>query len=386
MMIPDLSYIRWAKAHPSASINLARSGLDPCPPSLLGLRAKDLVTSLPVTYGYAPLNAAIARRYGVAAGQVLTVSGGTSFANWVACAAALDGCGPGAEVIVERPTYEPLLTIPKWLGHRVRRLDRRFEDGYAIDLDRFASLVHSRTRLAVVSNLHNPSGARIGQKTLRAMASMLARVGGYLLVDEVYLECLFGARPESSVLAGPNVIVTNSLTKAYGLDGLRAGWILGPRTVIESAEKVLNLTTNNGVAPGEQMTLAAFRNLRAIDRRAHAILDRNLDTVRRFLEGEPRLPALVPDGGNIVFPRLPRHVDADRFAAHLLGKYSTLVVPGRFFEAPRHVRFSFGCSPAKLRRGLARLSRALDDLAAHGNTRGTKVTKHTKGRKQTERL
>jgi aspartate/methionine/tyrosine aminotransferase len=371
-MIPELSYIRWAKAHPPASINLARSGLDPCPPSLLRLRAKDLVTWLPVAYGYPPLTAAIARRYGVGTGQVLTLSGGTSFANWVACAAALDGCGPGTEVIVERPAYEPLLTIPKWLGHRVRRLDRRFEDGYAIDLDRFAALVHSRTRLAIVSNLHNPSGARIDRTTLRAMASMLARVGGYLLVDEVYLECLFGARPESSVLAGPNVIVTNSLTKAYGLDGLRAGWILGPRTVIRSAEKVLNLTTDNSVAPGEQMTLAAFRNLRAIDRRAHAILDRNLEAVRRFLEREPRLPAYVPEGGNVVFPRLPRHIDADRFAAHLLEKYSTLVVPGRFFEAPRHVRFSFGCAPGKLRRGLDNLSRALDDLARGDQHKGHK--------------
>ena len=93
--------------------------------------------------------------------QVFPISGGTSFANWLACAAVLDGCGRGAEVIVERPTYEPLLRIPQALGHRVRRLDRRFDDGYAIDLDRFASLVTTKTRLAIVTNLHNPSGARI---------------------------------------------------------------------------------------------------------------------------------------------------------------------------------------------------------------------------------
>jgi len=104
----------------------------------------------------------------------------------------------------------------------VRRLDRRFEDDYAIDLDRFASLVTTKTRLAIVTNLHNPSGARIPMPTLRAMASLLARVKAYLLVDEVYLECVFRNRPESSVHAGPNVLTTSSLTKAYGLDGLRA--------------------------------------------------------------------------------------------------------------------------------------------------------------------
>src|SRR5262249_6870524 len=149
---------------------------------------------------------------------VFPLSGGTSFANWVAALALLDGSGFGAEVIVERPTYEPLLRIPQALGHRVRRLDRRFEDGYAVDLDRFASLVTTRTSVAIVTNLHNPSGARIPMATLRSMASLLARVNGYLFVDEVYLECLFGACAESCVHAGPNVVVTNSLTKAYGLD------------------------------------------------------------------------------------------------------------------------------------------------------------------------
>lgn len=363
MTFPELDYIRWAKALPKVAVNLARSGIDACPPSLLGLTANDLVTTLPVTYGYRPLRDAIGRRYGVSVEQTFTVSGGTSFANWIAIAAALDGCGRGTEVIVERPTYEPLLKIPASFGHRVRRLDRTFEDGYAIDLDHLASLVHSRTRLAIVTNLHNPSGARIDLPTLRAMASMLARVKGYLLVDEVYLECTFGSRPQSSVHAGPNVIVTNSLTKAYGLDGLRAGWMLGPPAIVSAAARVHNLTANNGVAPGEQMTLAAFRRLKPIDQRAHAILDGNLAAVRGYLAREPRLDALVPGGGNIVFPRVGRGLDTDALAARLRDRYSTLVVPGRFFEAPRHLRFSFGCRPPVLARGLANLSRALDDLA-----------------------
>src|SRR5262245_59343274 len=191
MKFPEFQYMRWAKALPKARINLARSGIALCPPSMLRMKASDLVTTLPVHYGYGPLRDAIASRYRVRPSQVFAVSGGTSYANWLACAATLDGCERRAEVIVERPTYEPLLRVPEALGHRVRRLDRRFEDGYAIDLDRFASLVTRRTRLAIVSNLHNPSGARIPMTVLRAMASLLARVGAYLLVDEVYLECLF---------------------------------------------------------------------------------------------------------------------------------------------------------------------------------------------------
>jgi aspartate/methionine/tyrosine aminotransferase len=330
--------------------------------SLLRLHASDLVATLPVKYGYAPLRESVARRYGVTYEQVFPVSGGTGFANWLACAAVLDGCGRGAEVIVERPTYEPLLRIPQALGHRVRRLDRRFEDDYTIDLDRFASLVTTRTRLAIVTNLHNPSGARIPMPVLRAMASLLARVKAYLIVDEVYLECVFRQRPESCVHAGPNVLTTNSLTKAYGLDGLRAGWVLGPAPLVARTGRINDLMTNNSVAPGERMALAAFRRQRDIDRRAHGILDPNLARVRTFLEREPRLTAFVPEGGNVVFPRLPSGVDSDRLVRRLVERHSTLVVPGRFFESPRHIRISFGCRPARLARGLANISRALDDL------------------------
>jgi aspartate/methionine/tyrosine aminotransferase len=360
----EVAYMSWAKAMPPARSNLARSGIGPCPPALLRLSPRDLATHHPDGYGWRLLLAAIGRRYGVSSDRVLTVSGGTSLANWVACAAALDGAGAGAEVIVERPAYEPLLRIPEAMGFRIRRLERRFDEGWAIDPGRFASLVTRRTRLAVVTNLHNPSGARIDLDTLREIARTLACVGAYLLVDEVYLECLFGARTESSVHAGPNVIATNSLTKAYGLDGLRAGWILGPRSLVARAGKIHDLLGVNGVAPGERMTLAALRNLASIRRRARAILGPNLERVRRFLAREGRLRVHVPPGGNVLFARLPAGLDSERFARHLLKRYGTLVVPGRFFESPRFVRISFGCSPARLARGLSSLSRALDDLGA----------------------
>jgi len=363
MFFPEISYMRWAKTHPTARVNLARSGVDACPPSMLGLSSRDLVVTLPVVDGYMPLRRAIGRRYGVDAEQVFPVSGGTSFANWFACAAPLNGAPRGSEVIVERPTYEPLLKIPEVLGYRVRRLDRRFDEDFRIDLNRFAALVNRRTRLAIVSNLHNPSGARIDLRTLRRMAAMLARVGAYLVVDEVYLECFWGRRTESCVHAGPNVITTSSLTKAYGLDGLRAGWVLGPRQMIREAWQIQDLLANNSVAPGDQMTLAAFKRLGAIRRRVHATLDPNLDRLRRYLVRETRLEAYVPEGGNVVFPRLPRGVNSDALAKRLLTRYSTLIVPGRFFESPRHIRISYGCRPDLLERGLANISRALDDLS-----------------------
>jgi aspartate/methionine/tyrosine aminotransferase len=264
MTFPAVEYIRWAKEHPPARVNLARSGAALCPPQLLGIRAGDLVVNLPVRDGYAPLRDAIARRYRVGRDQVM--------------AAALE---PG---------------------------------------------------------------------------------GAHLLVDEVYLECLFGRTTESAVHAGPNVIAANSLTKAYGLDGLRAGWLLGPPALIERAWRMQDLLANNNVAPGEQLALAALRHLPAIRAHAHRTLDPNLRRVRAFFARERRLRAFVPPGGNVVFPRLPAGMSGDPFSAHLLARYSTLVVAGRFFESPRHFRISFGCPPAVLEGGLLNISRALDDL------------------------
>lgn len=352
----------WAKSLPPARINLARSGVAPCPPSLLKLRAADLVVHAPAGYGSRPLREAIARRYGVDCAQVFTVSGGASLANFVACATALHDAPPDTEVIVEQPTYEPLLRAIEAFGCSVRRLPRREEDGWAVDLDRFGGLLRGRTRLAAITNLHNPSGARIPMRTLEAMASMLRKRGGVLLVDEVYAECLSRRRARSAVQAGPNVLATNSLTKAYGLDGLRAGWVLGPASLVGRAGLIHDLLGVNGVAAGERLALAAFRHLAPIGRRSRSLLRRNLATVRGFFRRETRLAAHMPTGGTILFARLPAPIDGDAFARHLAARHSVLVVPGRFFESPHHVRISFGCHPFELVRGLVRVSRALDEM------------------------
>jgi aspartate/methionine/tyrosine aminotransferase len=167
----------------------------------------------------------------------------------------------------------------------------------------------------------------------------------------------------------PNVIVSNSLTKAYGLDGLRAGWMLGPKPQVRRAGKIYDLMGVNGVAPGELMALAAFRNLAAIRRRSQAILRPNLQTVRRFLAGEERLAAVLPPGGNVLFPRLPGGLTGDRLARHLRERHSTLIVPGSFFESPQHIRLGFGTSTALLNQGLANLRQALNELVGAGGRR-----------------
>ena len=359
----EVEHQRWAKDPPPAEIDLAGSGAPQCPARLLKMRSGDFTTRHRAGYGWPPLVAELAARYRVPERRVLPVSGGTSLANWIACAAALDGAPPGVGAIVERPTYEPLVRAPESLGARVRRLERRFADRFALDLDRLAELVNRRTRLLVVSDLHNPSGVRLDRESLIHAAELLARVGGFVLVDEVYLESLWGGRTDSAARVAPNVLATNSLTKAYGLDGLRAGWILAPEALVPVVRRINDHLGVNGVATGERMAAAALRNLGAIRARIAPRLARNLHAVRRWIARDSRFAWVEPAGGTVCYPRLPKGVDSDAFAAHLLRRHSTLVVPGGFFETNRHVRVGLTAPTATLERGLVRMSRTLDELS-----------------------
>jgi aspartate/methionine/tyrosine aminotransferase len=368
MPFREIEHQSWAKGHPAAAIDLSGSGVSPCPVRLLKLRARDFTTHHAAGYGWPPLVAALAERYRVDAERVLPVSGGASLANWIACAAALDG-GGDAEVIVEKPTYEPLVRAPASLGARVLRLERRFSERFALDVDRLRRIVSEKTRLLVLSDLHNPSGVRLERRALLEAARLLEALGGYVLVDEVYLECLWAEATDSAVRLAPNIVATNSLTKAYGLDGLRAGWILAPRSLVPALRRINDYLGVNGVATGERMALAALQNLPAIRARVAPRLEANLERVRQWLASEERMAWVEPAGGTVCFPRLAAGIDSDSFARRLLRRFDTLVVPGRLFETTRHVRIGLTSSPAVLRRGLERISEALAETAGAHRSR-----------------
>jgi aspartate/methionine/tyrosine aminotransferase len=365
LRFPEIAYQRWFKEGDAAGarFDLAGSGVPAFPAARLPLRRSDFSTHHPPGYGWPPLVEALAERYRVDTGRVVPVTGGASLANWLACAAALEGSDAATEVIVERPAYEPLRRIPESFGCRVRRLDRRHARGWTVDLERLAALVGRRTRLLVLTDLHNPSGAALDRGTLRAAAAMLERVGGWVLVVEVYGETLWDETTDSVARLAPNVVATNSLTKAYGLDGLRAGWLLAPPELARRAWRIHDHLGVNPVATADRMALVALRNLSLLRARVAHRLAANRRAWRSFLAGERRLASVEPAGGTVAFPRLPAGLDGDAFAAHLLARHSTRVVPGSFFEAPRHFRIGFTASGPSFRAGLERIATTLDELA-----------------------
>src|SRR5262245_22126699 len=184
------AYMNWAKTSSGARYNLATSGL-----ANLSLRELQVsLDDLEITdggYGYAPLKQAISARYRVATDSIVTAAG-TSFANHLALAALLE---PGDEVLMEQPVYEPVLAAARYLGAEVRRFQRSFVAGFRIQPEEVERHLGPRTKLIVVTNLHNPSGVLTDQATMKQLGELARSVNARVLVDEVYLETLFEKEP-----------------------------------------------------------------------------------------------------------------------------------------------------------------------------------------------
>jgi aspartate/methionine/tyrosine aminotransferase len=360
------AYMEWAKTRSHAKFNLATSGLLNFPFEEFPLRIDDLELTATSGYGYEPLIQRLARHTGVPEESIVTATG-TSMANHLAMAAVLD---PGDEVLMELPVYGPMLDVAEYLGARIKRISRRFENDFAIDLAALAKALTPDTRLIALTNLHNPSGALIPAETMRAIGELAQRAHARVLVDEVYLEMLFGCSapfcfPIGEALAanGENpFIVTSSLTKAYGLSGLRCGWILASPALAKRMWLLNDLFAASPVHSAERMSVMALDHLELFRGRARTLLAANRPLLDAFLDSRNDLECFRPPAGTVFFPRLTRG-DPQSFFKLLREKYETTVVPGEFFEMPRHFRLGIGGETPGLRAGLERLSAALDEFA-----------------------
>jgi aspartate/methionine/tyrosine aminotransferase len=353
----DAGYMEWAKLHSTARFNLATSGLLGLPLRELPVRLEDLEVTGNGGYGFPPLREAIARHTGAQPENVV-LAAGTSMANHLALAGVLK---PGDEVLVEDPAYPMMAAVARYLRATVRPFPRRMEHGYRIDPGEVKRRLSPHTRAIVVTNLHNPSSIRTDAETLQALAGVAEEAGAWLLVDEVYLEAVFDEPVRSAFHLGPGVLVTSSLTKVYGLSGLRCGWILAPADLAHDLWRLNDLFGATAPHIPAQLAVIAFAHLPALRERARRILDANRPLLDAFLEGREDLAFVGTPWGTTSFPRL-RDGRVDELVARLRDAYDTSVVPGRFFGSAQHFRVGIGGDTESLREGLVRLGRALDDL------------------------
>lgn len=350
------AYMHWAKFKPPVRFSLTGSEVPHFRMDTLPISIADLDLDGASHPRYAPLRERIAGRYDVSLEQVVAADG-TSMANFVAMAALIS---PGDEVLIEHPAYDPMLGAASFLGASITRLERRADDGFRLDPERVAAAITDRTRLIAITNLHNPSSALASEEELRAIGEIARRHGARLLVDEVYLDAAVPPR-RSAVHLGPEFVVTNSLTKVYGLSGLRCGWILAEPELAERMWRVNDLFGVNQAHPAERLACIAFDNIETVIGDTPAMLDRNRRTFNAFVESRSDLACAPAEHGITAFP-LWAGGDTQRLDDHLHDSYDAAVVPGRWFEMPDHFRVGFGYRSDAFEQALDRLGAALDDL------------------------
>jgi aspartate/methionine/tyrosine aminotransferase len=352
------AYIEWAKLRSQARFNLLASGVLPYPLDDLHFRIEELSISGPDGYGYPPLLERLAMKAGVFQDQVVHAQG-ASMANHLAMAALLES---DDEVLVEEPGYEPIIATAEYLGARIRRFPRRLEAGFQVDPRDIERSISPRTRLIILTNLHNPSGARTPDATLRIVGEIARSIGAHVLVDEVYLEACFDSPWQTAYHLGSNFIVTSSLTKAYGLGGLRCGWVVAPPVLAQRMWRLNDLFGVTPAHPADVLSVVALDHLQQIAARAQRLLDTNRALLKDFLESRKDLLTIWPEAGTVVFPQFTNG-RAGALCQLLREKYETSVAPGNFFDAKDHFRIGIGSGTEMVREGLSRLGAALDELA-----------------------
>jgi len=358
---------RWQSTYEYVvDFNLSESGVHPLTVGeLLALAGAD-VDQLLLGYGQSngsiELRQLIARHYRGANETNVVVTNGSAEANFVAMWHLVE---PGDAVAVVVPAYMQTPGLAHALGAEVREIPLRLELGWQPDPDEIAARVTEKTRAIVVTNPNNPTGSILNADARRALVHAADRVGAWILADEVYT----GAERNGVVTPSffgeyPRVVATGSVSKAYGLPGLRVGWVVAPADVAAAAWARTDYTT---ISPGELTDRLASLALRP-DVRSR-ILERTRDylgTGFGILEewlGENGFSWLAPDAGAICFAKYDIPINSTVLAERLRVDRSVLVVPGDHFGIDGYVRFGYGLPEPALRTALERVSETLDELA-----------------------
>lgn len=350
-------YMLWAKTQGRAKFNLATSGVGSFPLRELPVTIEQLEINGDTAYGYPPLQLAIARKCGVDPDCVVAAAG-TSMANHLAMATLLE---PGDEVLIEDPTYELLTSTLLYLGAVLKRFPRSEESGYALDPAQVRQAITPKTKLIVITNLHNPSSVLASEQVLREIGDIAREAGARVLVDEVYLDAVYVDTPRTSYHLGPEFVVTNSLTKVYGLSGLRCGWILAEPGLARAMWRLNDLFASITAHPAEQISVVAFQNLDKMRERARKIVEADRVLLQQFLASHKQVSTPRTKFGTTAVLRMDTG-NVDDLLARLRTEYETSVVPGHFFGLPSHFRIGMGVNTEMFREGLQRIGRALETV------------------------
>jgi aspartate/methionine/tyrosine aminotransferase len=271
---------------------------------------------------------------------------------------------PGANIVVPVPTFHILYEVPAFLGYEVRYLKLRPENNFRLDLDELSKLVDDKTSVILLNTPHNPTGVVYSEEEIQNVCELAQKHNAEILADEHYrfiphtndidlIPSLYGRIP--------NVVSLGSPGKCFGCIGLRIGWLIGSRQVIDACHTFKDYTTHTVCSINDFLATSALLNREQMLARPKAWITQNLLQFQNFIDRHNDLIGWVkPDAGTVAFPFLKnKSIESDRFAQKLVEETGVLVLPGEAFDMPGFFRISLGVEPEKFHTALNAFERVL---------------------------
>ena len=307
----------------------------------------------------------LAEQSGGAAGGVsrddVLVTAGAAQALFIIATSLLE---KGDHLVVIRPNYATNIETPRAIEADISFLDLRFEDGFRIDPERLMALVTPRTKYVSITLPHNPTGVTMSEADLRSLVGLVERAGCRLLVDETYREMTFGEPLPVAATLSPRAISVSSLSKTYGIPGIRSGWLVcRDRELMATFLAAKEQIGICGSVVDEEIAARAFAQRDTWLPQINALIRRRFDVVSAWMAGEELMEWVEPRGGCVCFPRIKPDVpiDVDELYRALNDRHGAYVGPGHWFEqSRRHMRIGYGWPLSdELEGGLAAISSSI---------------------------
>jgi aspartate/methionine/tyrosine aminotransferase len=313
------------------------------------------------------LRSAIASWYPGATLDHVEVTNGGSEANFITILATLE---PGDEVVMILPSYQQIWGLINSFGMKVKAVHLDESRRWAPDLGALEAAVTPRTRMVILCNPNNPTGAILTAEEMDAVVRIASKGGAWILADEIYQGSERDGRMTPTFWGKyDRVIVTNGLSKAYGLPGLRVGWIVAPKDLIAKLWSYHDYTT---IAPGTlsdlmaQVALSPEGRTRCLERTRN-ICRSNFPMFRSWMDGHGELFRMIePRAGAIGYARYDLDINSTKLVERLLEEKSVLIVPGDHFGMDHYLRIGYGPRPEYLRQGLELTHEVIADLKQKG--------------------
>ncbi len=350
--------------------NLSESGVHPMTVRQLVDDPAVIEELLSTELGYAQANGVIELRERIAAlypgatPDNVLVTVGCAEANFITPQTMLR---PGEEMVMMLPNYMQVWGIAHNLGFRVKSFNLKEERGWAPDLDELNDAVSEKTKLIAVCNPDNPTGYILTEAEMEAIVAAADRVGAWILADEVYsgAERLTDTQTPSFWGRYDKVLAHNSLSKAYGIPGLRIGWVVGPADTVDEIWARHEYTTIGATMLSNKLAAIALSpEVRPrLLKRTHDYIRRGYPILDAWMEDhEGTFTVVPPQAAAIAFVRYHLDVNSTQLVNRLMREKSVLIVPGDHFGLDHHLRISFGLSPDYLRAGLDRIHQLIVEL------------------------